>query len=249
MNQNTNMAYTFDMASIEIISLVLLAFILGTLLCWLLRRLGICCRISEPKRNIPSTTGKPLSTSVTTPSMGKMTVTTPAMAKPVVKPVNVSTPNLATKVTTPSVTSKAVDFDWLSAFDPHKPIIDAPEGTIGLGDVELKTKAPKFDLPDIDLKVPGIALAASGLAAAASKFKADLPDINLPKPDIKLPDVDLPKIPDVSLPDVELPKFGFKAPEIDLPDVDLPKIPDVDLKVPDVSLPDVATAEVRFQSS
>lgn len=41
MNQNTE--YTFGIASLEIIILLLLAFILGMLLCWLLRRMGLCC--------------------------------------------------------------------------------------------------------------------------------------------------------------------------------------------------------------
>jgi len=35
--------YTFDIASWEIIILLALAFLLGMLLCWLLRKMGICC--------------------------------------------------------------------------------------------------------------------------------------------------------------------------------------------------------------
>lgn len=41
MNQNP--AYTFGTASLEIIILLLLAFLLGMLLCWLLRKMGLCC--------------------------------------------------------------------------------------------------------------------------------------------------------------------------------------------------------------
>jgi predicted flap endonuclease-1-like 5' DNA nuclease len=43
MNQ-TNPDYTFGTASLEIILLTLGAFLLGMLLCWLLRKMGICCR-------------------------------------------------------------------------------------------------------------------------------------------------------------------------------------------------------------
>ena len=42
MNQ-TNPDYTFGIASWEIILLLLGAFLLGMLLCWLLRKMGICC--------------------------------------------------------------------------------------------------------------------------------------------------------------------------------------------------------------
>ena len=43
----TNPEYTFSIASFEIILLSIGAFLLGTLLCWLLRRLGICCRLAH----------------------------------------------------------------------------------------------------------------------------------------------------------------------------------------------------------
>ncbi len=41
MNQNPD--YTFGTASLEIILMVLAAFLLGMLLCWLLRKMGLCC--------------------------------------------------------------------------------------------------------------------------------------------------------------------------------------------------------------
>lgn len=43
MNQ-TSPDYTFGIASLEIILLALGAFLLGTLLCWLLRKIGLCCK-------------------------------------------------------------------------------------------------------------------------------------------------------------------------------------------------------------
>ena len=43
MNQ-TNPDYTFGLATLEIVLLTLGCFLLGMLLCWLLRKIGICCR-------------------------------------------------------------------------------------------------------------------------------------------------------------------------------------------------------------
>ena len=42
--KQTNADYTFGIASVEIILLLLGAFLLGMLLCWLLRKMGICCK-------------------------------------------------------------------------------------------------------------------------------------------------------------------------------------------------------------
>lgn len=40
-----NPTYTFGTASMEIIILLLLAFLLGMFLCWLLRKMGLCCTV------------------------------------------------------------------------------------------------------------------------------------------------------------------------------------------------------------
>lgn len=45
MNQNPD--YTFGIASLEIIILLLVSFLLGMSLCWLLRKMGVCCRITH----------------------------------------------------------------------------------------------------------------------------------------------------------------------------------------------------------
>lgn len=52
-----NPDYTFGIASLEIVILLLLAFALGMLLCWLLRKIGICCNTSnngDVSTNYPS---------------------------------------------------------------------------------------------------------------------------------------------------------------------------------------------------
>lgn len=56
MNQ-TNPDYTFGIASFEIILLLLASFLLGMLLCWLLRKMGLCCtaRIANGRDSSPTT--------------------------------------------------------------------------------------------------------------------------------------------------------------------------------------------------
>jgi len=57
-----NPDYTFGTATLEIILMLLAAFVLGMLLCWLLRKLGICCPANpsnhphERGREFPSKT-------------------------------------------------------------------------------------------------------------------------------------------------------------------------------------------------
>ncbi len=61
--KQTSPDYTFGTASLEIVLLLLGAFLLGMLLCWLLRKLGICCTTPPV-----STTGLSLNrTNSTTP--------------------------------------------------------------------------------------------------------------------------------------------------------------------------------------
>lgn len=62
-----NPDYTFGIASLEIVLLLLGAFLLGMLLCWLLRKLGLCCRAQQHDiRQTPSST--PRVTAAQTPS-------------------------------------------------------------------------------------------------------------------------------------------------------------------------------------
>lgn len=44
MNDTTNQAYTFGTASFEIVLLLIGAFLLGALLCFVLRKMGLCCK-------------------------------------------------------------------------------------------------------------------------------------------------------------------------------------------------------------
>ncbi|OQX14879.1 MAG: hypothetical protein BWK73_08320 [Thiothrix lacustris] len=50
--KQTSADYTFGVASLEIVLLLLGAFLLGMLLCWLLRKLGICCAKQPPLTTI-----------------------------------------------------------------------------------------------------------------------------------------------------------------------------------------------------
>lgn len=44
MNETTNTAYTFGTASLEIVLLLIGAFVLGAVLCYLLKKMGLCCK-------------------------------------------------------------------------------------------------------------------------------------------------------------------------------------------------------------
>lgn len=44
MNETSNQTYTFGTASFEIILLLLGAFLVGALVCYLLKKLGLCCK-------------------------------------------------------------------------------------------------------------------------------------------------------------------------------------------------------------
>jgi predicted flap endonuclease-1-like 5' DNA nuclease len=61
--KQTSADYTFGIASVEIILLLLGAFLLGMLLCWLLRKMGICC-----KTHSVNTEHRPSSTTTSVPS-------------------------------------------------------------------------------------------------------------------------------------------------------------------------------------
>lgn len=67
MNQ-TSADYTFGTASLEIILLLLGAFLLGMLLCWLLRKMGLCCKVRTLETG---TSSRSLSTPSTTQEGGR----------------------------------------------------------------------------------------------------------------------------------------------------------------------------------
>lgn len=47
MNETSNQTYTFGMASIEILLLLVGAFVVGALLCYLLKKMGLCCKTKK----------------------------------------------------------------------------------------------------------------------------------------------------------------------------------------------------------
>jgi predicted flap endonuclease-1-like 5' DNA nuclease len=151
MNDTTNPAYTFGMATGEIISLLLLAFAIGMLLCWILRKMGICC---QTRKQQPVTlSGSVKAVSIDVPKTKLYVVPNPAL---------------------PSVQHHTPTIDLeLPETGLHKPNVDSPDtrwttGTLaaggaalaGLAGKELMGKTelhiPNIDVPEVDPHKPSV---------------------------------------------------------------------------------------------
>lgn len=60
MNETTNHAYTFGTASLEIALLLIGSFVLGALVCYVLKRLGLCCKKAISSQTVVAETEEPL---------------------------------------------------------------------------------------------------------------------------------------------------------------------------------------------
>lgn len=248
--------YTLMDASIEIALMLLAAFLLGWLFCWLMKKLF----------------GKKQTDEIEYSADAEMPDLTSSADRPVKTGLSASSRE---RLYDPEVGIPRVDADI------DIPTVNTPE--VKVTPPSASVARPRIDLPDLDRpnldlegkldtglsagkgvldKGAGIAAAGLGsLAAGAVALKGqigdkvndiDLPDASLPTmdtpdidapevelPDINVPEIDLPsaELPDVELPEAELP--DVKVPEIDLPSAELPdvELPDVDL--PDASIPDV----------
>lgn len=58
MNETTNHAYTFGTASLEIILLLIGSFLLGALLCYLLKKMGLCCKQAKTTESLVAETAE-----------------------------------------------------------------------------------------------------------------------------------------------------------------------------------------------
>jgi predicted flap endonuclease-1-like 5' DNA nuclease/gas vesicle protein len=138
-----NLSYTFGMASGEIILLLLLSFLLGMLLCWLLRASGLCCR-----RRKPHTSG--YTVAYTAPPV------TPARASDDFDITQLKTlvqPALDTVEDMPAPVYQQqdiVDLDpLLLNVDPFKPIVDPPDAETAIDAVVIDLEPePTLDLPE-----------------------------------------------------------------------------------------------------
>lgn len=60
MNETTHSAYTFGTASLEIVLLLIGCFVLGALLCYVLKKMGLCCKKPANTTVIVEETAEPL---------------------------------------------------------------------------------------------------------------------------------------------------------------------------------------------
>ncbi|OQX05303.1 MAG: hypothetical protein BWK73_34050 [Thiothrix lacustris] len=131
--------YTFGMATGEIVSLLLLTFLVGMLLCWLLRQAGLCCKTRKTATPLPSSKYHTRDFDInTTNARAKLTVPEVYVPKVKVQPRLVEIPeavlDIPEEVALPA---------WIAAIDPHKPIIDLP-------DMPIMQTSNSIELPEID---------------------------------------------------------------------------------------------------
>jgi predicted flap endonuclease-1-like 5' DNA nuclease len=123
--KQTSADYTFGIASLEIVLLLLGSFLLGMLLCWLLRKLGICCAVrkTEPEYrraslSTPSTTqeggrtprkfpGEELKGGGYTADINSLLRTRDPVTPPASRTPDTSAAGITTAAVTASVTSRA----------------------------------------------------------------------------------------------------------------------------------------------
>lgn len=155
--------YTFGMATGEIVSLLLLTFLVGMLLCWLLRQAGLCCKTRKTATPLPSSKYHTRDFDInTTNARAKLTVPEVYVPKVKVQPRLVEIPEAVLDIPEEEVALPA----WIATIDPHKPIIDLPDmpimqtsNSIELPEIDLLLAAidphkPIIDPPDMDWKIP-----------------------------------------------------------------------------------------------
>ncbi|MDQ5768157.1 hypothetical protein [Thiothrix subterranea] len=169
-----NTPYTFGMATGEIISLLLLSFVVGILLCRLLRQMGICCL--PKKKTIP------------------LGITPVPAGKYHTRDFDIHTPNLRAKPVTPAPELE------LPQFSRPQPVTDvyipkvSPKPTIALPEVTPKTVV---DVPVMHGELPPLP-EIDPLLAAIDPHKPilDLVDVdNAPEPEITLEIITMPNEP------------------------------------------------------
>ena len=162
MENSANTSYTFGMATGEILILLLLAFLAGMLLCWLLRKMGICC---TRKRDIPST-GVPVNT-LTTETMGNYQVSPSAFDRRVGN-LTATGANVAEKAERMPV-RESVKVDPIKTPEPPtikvehdiiKPVIVPP--VVPITEVDVQPSPKEIPLKDISLpEAPTLDLTAN----------------------------------------------------------------------------------------
>ena len=248
--------YTLLDATLEILLMLLAAFLLGWLFCWLMKKLfgrkqkdtieythdansaDLNIQASRPERTgLSASSRERLYDPEVGIPRGDIDADIPTINEAKLGSINIDTPDL-----------DLPDAD----INISRPRIDIPD-----------LKAPDVSLPDLDLKGKvdagldaskgalgkGFGVAAAGVGALAVgagslKDKAvgaiDGIDLDLKKPEIDVPDVSI-SAPDISTPEIDLPE----VPEFDVSaEMELPKVPDLDVST-DMELPEISTPSIN----
>lgn len=250
--------YTLMDASLEIALMLLAAFLLGWLFCWLMKKLFGKKQIDEIEYSADAdmpdlTANRPLKTGLSASSRerlydpevgiprGDADVEIPTVNTP---EVNVNTPSVPASAARPRIELPDLDGPNLDLEGKLDAGLSAGKGALGKG---------------AGIAAAGIGSIAAGAVALKGQIGDKVDDINLKMPSAEIPDIDLPsaELPDVDLPEVELP--DVKVPEIDLPSAELPdvdlhdvEIPDVNVsgvKLPDAELPDMKAPDIDLPSA
>ena len=269
-----NTPYTFGMATGEIISLLLLSFVIGILLCRLLRQMGICCRPRKKvvplgitpvpagkyhTRNFDIHTSKPSTDDVYVPKVTARPILTVPEVTPKPPPQPPEIPHEIT-VGVPVLHSELPPLPeidpLLAAIDPHKPILD------------LEAPEPENTLEIITMHnepIPTASWEPTPLLAGIDPHKPiiDLPDqLTTITTDPLLDAID-PYKPIIDLPD--MPEISMKTdPLLDAVDphkpiIDLPDMPEISMKTdplldaidphkPIIDLPDMPEITMKTDS-
>ncbi|EIJ32976.1 hypothetical protein Thini_0318 [Thiothrix nivea DSM 5205] len=214
-----NSSYTFGMATGEIITLLLFSFLVGALLCWILRGLGLCCRQRIPKpapTHIPPVLEDvPRAKSIDFPVSGNNLNLRPISAETGAR-LHLPPDDVV------DIGPTALAISLPDSIDPHKPIIDPPdmEMDIDMG-AELEMSDLHTDIPDLnmdmDLKIPDI-------EADIPAFDPLLDGIDPHKPIVDLPDTNIDMGVHATATEPELPELDGIDPHkpiVDSPESDM----------------------------
>jgi len=250
--------YSLLDATLEILLMLLAAFILGWLFCWLMKKL-FGRKQKDTIEYTHDAKSADLNLQATVP--GQRTGLSASSRERLYDPeVGIPRADIDTDI----------DVDIPTINEPKLGSVDIDTPDVELPDVNIDTPRPRIDIPDLktpDVSLPdldikgkvdagldvgkgaigkGLGAAAAGIGAVAvgagalkDKAVDAVGDIELKKPDIDLPDVSMPT-PDIHTPDIDLPDTPDTdlSADLDLPDVKTPSI-DADVELPEIDTPNL----------
>lgn len=236
--------YTLIDATLEILLMLLAAFLLGWLFCWLMKKIF---------GRKPKTIRRQKPLDIDEPAMSGTDRT--GIVSSNRERLYDADANLDIDTEVPDINQPKVNLNEVDL--PKSPTIERPTVDIDVDTPEISKPRPRIDLPGLntpELNVKdkldtgigagksalgkGVGAATAGigaLAVGASAFKdkavdkVDSLDLSLNTPEVDSPDIAVSE-PDISLPDVD--KVDFET-ELDLPDIEKPNF-DTEVGLPEI---------------